>query len=804
MSNLIAVADGSIQAANAFALVSTQSNSALLTTNITVNTTTSVVVQSVTMTLSVSDTLDGVLLHCAKNSGATGTVTVTLYSDNGITALRTVTVNATDLPSNLSWVFFKFGSTLVGNGLTTNRIGVSSSVNASAVFSAGSTTNWCRLVRKTALATAGSGDDVFIVGELTGAGTSNTRNMTMVNTSATPFVNNVDIGHLGTLAWGTAPSTNYIWNNNNPITIWGNGTYTIGTSAAPLPASSTATYKPNSTSNPAFTVKNGGTIITYGSTKTNWGLLNSTSSPGATSSTLTATPSGWLTGDVIALASTSRVNTEAENKSLTGTPSSAVISHTALTSAHSATGEVANLTKNIVFGGLSLVAWLNLTFEAGANVSFNNTALNLLPLTGLAIPVTAAFTANNCVFDYTLGSAANTVVGVVVNSGVSNVNISNSVFYNHGGGAIVVAGAAAGSLTLNNNLVIQKSTSVNPAISLATHNLTFTNNRATSSASHGINFSGTDSFGTVSNIIAHSNASDGIRFSGTATSGTLSSITVWNNGVNGLNFTNQQCTLNFTTGNAFGNAASNINVSGTLFNCIFTSWDVNAGTTLTCPIGLRMSAGSLVESVFNSCTFGTTTSHSVADVSVLSSSNCVASNSGFDNSILASSTEVLGQDNLAQYSTLFSHNHDQTTGNHRTFSSETTVRNDNTIYKTDSPSIRGTPRTTVRKSKQKVIKVGVAAGKTATGSVYVRKSVSGDGAAYNGAQPRLIVLTNPSAGILTDTVLATATGTSDGAFALLSGTTSAVTNDTVLIFVVDYDGTVGWVNLDDAIATVSS
>jgi hypothetical protein len=165
---------------------------------------------------------------------------------------------------------------------------------------------------------------------------------------------------------------------------------------------------------------------------------------------------------------------------------------------------------------------------------------------------------------------------------------------------------------------------------------------------------------------------------------------------------------------------------------------------------------------------------------------------------------VLGQDNLSQYSTLFSHNHDQTTGNHRTFSAETTVRNDNTIYKTASPSIRGTPRTTARKAKQVVIKVGVAAGKTATGSVYIRKSVSGDGAAYNGAQPRLVVLTNPSAGIANDTVLATATSSSDGAFALLSGTTSAVANDTVLIFVVDYDGTVGWINLDDAVAAVSS
>jgi hypothetical protein len=67
----------------------------------------------------------------------------------------------------------------------------------------------------------------------------------------------------------------------------------------------------------------------------------------------------------------------------------------------------------------------------------------------------------------------------------------------------------------------------------------------------------------------------------------------------------------------------------------------------------------------------------------------------------------------------------------------------------------------------------------------------------NGNRARLIVKANPAAGIAADTVLATATVSSEGAFELLSGTTAAVTDDAVLEVYVDCDGTTGWVNVDD-------
>jgi hypothetical protein len=90
----------------------------------------------------------------------------------------------------------------------------------------------------------------------------------------------------------------------------------------------------------------------------------------------------------------------------------------------------------------------------------------------------------------------------------------------------------------------------------------------------------------------------------------------------------------------------------------------------------------------------------------------------------------------------------------------------------------------------------IASGGTLAASIYVRKSVAGDGAAYNGNQPRLIVRKNVSAGITVDTVLATASAAA-GTWEQLSGTTAAVTDDAVLEFYVDCDGTTGWVNIDD-------
>ena len=90
----------------------------------------------------------------------------------------------------------------------------------------------------------------------------------------------------------------------------------------------------------------------------------------------------------------------------------------------------------------------------------------------------------------------------------------------------------------------------------------------------------------------------------------------------------------------------------------------------------------------------------------------------------------------------------------------------------------------------------VASGGTVAISAYLYKSAIGDGAAYNGGQPRLIQRANPALGLDSDVVLATySAGT--GAWNQISATSSVANDDGVLEFIVDCDGTAGWVNVDD-------
>ena len=79
--------------------------------------------------------------------------------------------------------------------------------------------------------------------------------------------------------------------------------------------------------------------------------------------------------------------------------------------------------------------------------------------------------------------------------------------------------------------------------------------------------------------------------------------------------------------------------------------------------------------------------------------------------------------------------------NHRTYTSLGSIINDTTIFNTSSSSIRLTPINQAgpaisdRKLISTIFQIAVASGSTATVSIKVRKSVVGDGTAYNGSQP---------------------------------------------------------------------
>lgn len=142
----------------------------------------------------------------------------------------------------------------------------------------------------------------------------------------------------------------------------------------------------------------------------------------------------------------------------------------------------------------------------------------------------------------------------------------------------------------------------------------------------------------------------------------------------------------------------------------------------------------------------------------------------------------------------------QTAGDHRCEMKYGTLKTDTTIFNAASPAERMTPNTAAIKlesaPKTYGVAVPVANGTTVTVNVTVRKSAAGDGAAYTGNQPRLIQRANSALGQNSDVVLATySAGT--GSWNTLTGTSSSATDDGTWEFIVDCDGTAGWIDVDD-------
>jgi hypothetical protein len=108
------------------------------------------------------------------------------------------------------------------------------------------------------------------------------------------------------------------------------------------------------------------------------------------------------------------------------------------------------------------------------------------------------------------------------------------------------------------------------------------------------------------------------------------------------------------------------------------------------------------------------------------------------NTKLGAATEVATPSNLSNNGFIASEKHDGTAGNHMTWMKNGKVQTDTTIFNTLSPSMRMTPTSASLKLESAYqfqgMKVAVASGATVTIAVYTRKSVVGDGTAYNGNQ----------------------------------------------------------------------
>lgn len=813
MANLISNASSNWTGAATWALTETGTGATQTTRSASTNTTTSYVYSSA-FTGTNTNVVDGVLLHIDRVN-TTGTFSVALSEDNGTTATREVTINASDLGPDPGWVFFKFGSTLTLDGGTDYKVGIKgSSAGNVAVYRDATAGNWTRLLRRTTAATAAAADNLYVVGEWTAAATGTDITVTMDSTAATDY-GTLDIGDRGILTWGTTAATAYILQLSGNLNVWEGGLYNQGAVATPMPRDSTATLQFDCVADGDFglIINSGGTAVLQGQSRTSGKiidrcLLNTDEAINSTSLGVD-TDTGWLDNDRIAIATTTQTASQCEAGTLNGAAGASTLTVDGfagagggLAAAHSGTSptqaEVILLTRNVVVRSVSTTAMAYVNGAAGGNLDadwteFRYLGENATSKKGIELATTTgAVTLDYCSIcdceDGGLYLTGTTLAG--------SITINDLVMYNcaNVSGTSAVSVAATGGTPVINDLIVIRSASTSNAVAISDAGMTLNGVVVAGATGSGISIGESDSNALrsgISNLTAHGCTQYGVTLATASLS--ITNVKSWRNGAGGINW------------NAPGTILNTVELFGNVSYCVFCTGGSGTIINMTCngDTSFATTYGLLVPAVCDltlfDCNFSTASGIKTAcTVDIFVSTAHTGGHLRLNNVKLGAATEISGQSSLSVVSGLItSSRHDQTDGDQRYYKKFGTGRTDSTIYNTAAPSERLTPSGASGSKVQSGSRyVAVDDTGTKTISVYVRKSQAGDGAAYSGNQPRLIVKRNDAIGITADTVLDTMTA-AVGSWEQLSGTTAAATDDGAFEVVVDCDGTSGWINVDD-------
>ena len=761
-------------------------------------------------------TIDGIGLKILQTSTVfTGTFTVRLAQAGIAVAGTTVTINVADLPLNTGvcngFVFFKFAAPVTLAAATAYTVQPACSIASQVTcYRTATATDWSRYLRTTTNQAPAVTDNLLINGEYTGIGTSSSFTVTMDNTAATAF-GYMEIGAKGTLTYGTSASTAYQLRITGDLLVNGAATLNIGTSGTPIPVTSSAALEFIVTSNVQFglNVRGSGSLSTYGATKTGRAYLNADASAAATSLTSNIS-TGWSSGDLVAVASTANVIAQSEVVTMSGNASGTTIPISALVNAHSGTtsfqAELANLTRNVKIFGQSTTLQSYVFINALANASCNYTELYFLgsgtgSKRGVDIQSTTGIVSfTGCALrNFEVTSS----IGMQITA-TGSVTITDCVFFRINAISVLVSAATTTSVSVSNCWSILNVLAGNNLFQTSAIGGSFTNCTGVSATGFGMSISavGVDSPNFVcSGFVGHSNNSGAMSVackSLTENYVNITSTTAWRNVQNGISI-NGASRVKIDTALLYANTTSNINFlttfSGDILLRNITSF---GGLSPVCPEGIRFTT-SVNQIMVENSTFGVIIAHTIGDINVQTAKIWVGAS--FRNCQFSSTTTVNNATNLMYDSYIASSRHNQIANSFRTYQHTGLITKDNVIFDSSniglSASTRLTPSTAAgEKLKTSVKEVIVPSGRALKFSVSVRESVAGDGAAYNGAFPRLIICKNNALGITTDTILATASVASFGAFEIIFGTTPIATDNGVLCVVVDCDGTTGWVNAD--------
>lgn len=779
--------------------------------------------------------VDAVAIRILSIITPTGTFTCKLRNSTTSTDVATVTINCSDLRADASGHHvFSFGA-ITPNGTDaflvrlTRSVADSGSNRVTIAASTASATNMSRHIRTVTTAAPASGDKLMIAGEFTGAGASTSYTITIDNTATTSFgptvsggpPEGITVNDKSTFTCGVVASTPYYLKWKGILRVNPGGILNTGTIGAAMPSTSSLTMFMDSAANSdsGIDIAAGGTWTSRGDPVTVKALLNADASVAATGLT-TDIATAWPTGTVIGIATTTRTVGECEQRTTTGAASGTSITITVgLTNAHSGTNnangdiraEIVNLTRNIKITGASASLQGYITFGTTAAVDVQYVEFTALgSATASKRGIDVAITTGSLNFQYNalhdFAVASSLGLNLAATSG-NNYTISNNVFNNIHTDSVTVA-ATTQVHTFDSNTAIKNV--AGGTFNFSDCGCVFTNNTSAGSVGGGIQINEVSGvLGTFSGNVSHGGTSAGFIMAVGA--GTMLNCRAWrnNSASGGFQITPQSGTtgsINVIVDGliAFGNNAAGIaivtrQVVGMLLfkNCVF-----NAGATLTQAAGLRTQCP-MGDTYFENCTFGATTTHATGDIQIPTAD--LAMRVYMRNCIMGSATEVATPSNMQAGSFISSERNDQTAGLHKTTMYNGVNSIDTVLFNSASPSLRMTPTSASTKLESAPPGRGwmmpVVNGGTITVSVKVRESVLSDGTDYNGNPPRLIVRKNVAAGISSDMVLATSTNAAGNWETLTGLPTPAVTDDAILEFIVDVDGTTGWVNVDDLAVT---
>jgi hypothetical protein len=844
MAVLVASTSGNWTDPNIWEQISTTASNVVFTSATNLTTT----FQSSTSFIPGAITTNGLWLGLySRATSPTGTFSVELFNSTTSTVVVSYTDNVSVLPTTANLggfkgIYFRWPSPVTLTAAQSYVIRArTGSTNQVALWYGTSVTNWSRILTITATASPAATDQLYISSRYS-SGTLLTCTVSMNNNDSTEYAG-VYIGPSSTLNWPTNQTTQLRFSGevytSAAISIYvGGGNFLMGTSASRIQDGFTASLfiTPGAASGRRITWIDGSNFRAAGSTMSyTWTTLSANVATASTTCTTTDT-TGWKVGDEIVIAPTRRpastaVTVQYDRRVLTSV-SGTTLGFSALSFYHDGldffAAEVINITRNC-----RIVGTTPATFRTylTPNVA-NNTVLELddIQLYGMG-----STTAVSAIYIVGSGATSQTIVRncafVDGSSGfamLSTTNFYNIIFTNN----VFTTRETTGSFIINQ----QNPTLTNPVVS----NVNISDNcmifGGTSSPVIGIDIYAS-CLNIINNRVSGGQTTFGIRV-GFATFYQVSGIIrdnvnrccgngmilVLNDGIKmgytqsgnktirNLNYgtyligTSNTRLDNFVSiGNQTGNLLCAYNSGGQQFNLVLNDAIIRSDTLNTSQYGILLGAGGsptapiALTMTMNDCSFGTPSVHTLGDIRFNADVNqvvdLVCNNCNFSSSI-----EVSQPGFMSDGSRVGIQRANKVNGAHRTYYSFGLLTLDTTIFRSGTKSTRMTPTSATFSQKFGRKTVPVRASAQPTISVYVRKSVVGDGSAYNGNQPRLWLKNNPALanfGTYNDLILATASA-ANGTWEQLSASLPVVPyEDSAFEVYVDCNGTSGWVNIDD-------